>query len=175
VANAGDEIGAQVRRHVAIGWGGLALFSIAGLLLEALHGLKVPLYLDVGAEPRRLLWTLAHAHGSLLSIVNLAFAFYLSSTGGGAATATRRASRLLVGGLVLLPAGFALGGLWLHGGDPGIGILLAPIGGAAFVGAMIVLAIDSRNLARPDARPDSEPGADRVERTLAKPGRRSRR
>jgi hypothetical protein len=96
---------------MAIGWGGLALFSVAGLLLEALHGLKVPMYLDVGVEPRRLLWTLAHAHGSLLSVVNLAFAFYLATTGGGSAGASRWASRLLWWGLLLLPAGFALGGV----------------------------------------------------------------
>ncbi|MGL4512352.1 MAG: hypothetical protein ACRCT8_04620 [Lacipirellulaceae bacterium] len=151
-----------VRRHCVIGWSGLALFSFTGLALEALHGLKVGMYLDVGAEPRRLLWTLAHAHGSMLSIVHLAFAAYLATTGGGSRASVGWTSRSLTAGLVLLPAGFGLGGIWLYGGDPGVGILLAPIGGGAFVVAMVAAAIDARRLgdgeeasAAPRRDPDS--------------------
>jgi hypothetical protein len=41
----------------------------------------------------------------------------------------RLASRCLLGALVLMPAGFFLGGLFFYGGDPGIGVLLVPPGG----------------------------------------------
>ena len=65
---------ALARRHLQIGWWALLVFLSVGLVLEALHGLKVGLYLDVSNETRRLMWRLAHAHGTLLALVNLAFA-----------------------------------------------------------------------------------------------------
>ena len=53
-------------RHLRFGWASLFVFATLGVGLELLHGFKVGLYLDVGNETRRLLWTLAHAHGVLL-------------------------------------------------------------------------------------------------------------
>jgi len=53
-------------RHLLWGWWGLLVFLSLGIILEALHGFKVGAYLDVGNETRRLMWTLAHAHGTML-------------------------------------------------------------------------------------------------------------
>ena len=39
-------------------------------------------------------------------------------------------------GAILLPGGFLLGGLHIYDGDPGLGIVLAPIGALAFVASM---------------------------------------
>src|SRR5712692_3117025 len=59
------------RRHNAFGWWLLFVSSTLGLLLELLHGFKVQAYLAVSNETRRLMWTLAHAHGVLIALVNL--------------------------------------------------------------------------------------------------------
>ncbi|MEZ5284937.1 MAG: hypothetical protein R2712_09025 [Vicinamibacterales bacterium] len=69
---------AAARRHLRFGWWALAAFAAAGLLLETLHGFKVRAYLDVANETRRLMWTLAHAHGSLLAIVNILYGLTLA-------------------------------------------------------------------------------------------------
>ncbi len=65
---------ATARFHVRFGWLALAVFVTVGLVLEALHGFKLGWYVDVGAENRRLMLTLGHAHGSLLGLLNLGFA-----------------------------------------------------------------------------------------------------
>jgi len=65
------------RRHLRIGWWSLLCFATVGLVLEMLHGFKVRAYLDVSNETRRLMWTLAHAHGTLLSLVHVIFGLTL--------------------------------------------------------------------------------------------------
>ncbi|MEM7409321.1 MAG: hypothetical protein AAF430_03685 [Myxococcota bacterium] len=119
------------QRHLLVGWWALAGFALLGLALEGLHGFKAPWFLDPAFETRRLLWRLAHAHGALLSLVQLGFAATVSSwpqdRGGLGLT-----SRLLFASF-LLSLGFFLGGVWIYGGDPGPGILLAPVGGVCLV------------------------------------------
>ena len=66
--------GRVVRRHLLFGWWSLFLFLVLGFLLEGLHAFKVGWYVDVSSQTRRLMWTLAHAHGTLLALVHLAFA-----------------------------------------------------------------------------------------------------
>lgn len=58
-----DRVAEYARRHLRFGWWSLLFFLTFGLGLETLHGLKVGWYLDVENETRRLMWTLAHAHG----------------------------------------------------------------------------------------------------------------
>ncbi len=112
-------------RHVRLGWAALFVFATLGVLLEGLHAFKVSWYLGVATESRRLLFTLAHAHGVALGLVNLAFA-------ATAHLLPRRlhaaASPALVVGTLLVPGGFFLGGLFVHGGDPGLGAILIPPG-----------------------------------------------
>jgi len=102
-------------------------FGTVGLILELLHGFKVGAYLDAGNETRRLMWTLAHAHGTLLGLVHIAFAATLNLV-FLADDKARLTSRMLVGASVLLPGGFFLGGLQFYSGDPGIGIAIVPAG-----------------------------------------------
>lgn len=117
---------AMIRRHLQFGWAALLAFLLLGVFLEAMHGFKVGWYLNAGEETRRLLLTLAHAHGVLLALVNLAFAATLSLVPELDARAARIASPCLVGAGILLPAGFGLGGLVTYGGDPGLAIFLIP-------------------------------------------------
>src|SRR4030095_671769 len=71
------ELSRLVRRHLQFGWWSLLIFLTLGLTLEALHGFKESIYLNVSNEMRRLMWTLAHAHGTLLALVHIAFAVTL--------------------------------------------------------------------------------------------------
>ncbi len=58
-------------RNLRFGWWSLLVFLSLGAVLEALHGFKIGWYVDVGNETRRLMFTLAHAHGTLLALVNI--------------------------------------------------------------------------------------------------------
>lgn len=136
-ADAGDD--ALVRRHLAWGWWSLAAFTTLGLVLEAAHGLKLGWYLDVTSATRRLSFTLAHAHGTLLGLVNIAFALSLGRAKLAAATAAR-ASFALRAVTILLPLGFLLGGVAFYAGDPGFGIALVPPSGALLVVALAMVA-----------------------------------
>lgn len=127
-------------RHLRLGFWGLLVFSTFGVVLEALHGFKIGLYLNVDNESRRLVWRLSHAHGTLLSLVNVAFGLVLDSRYAPRPPAAERASRLLVVATLLLPGGFFLGGLFVHGGDPGLGIVLVPLGALALFGAVFIVA-----------------------------------
>ncbi|MDJ0789451.1 MAG: hypothetical protein QNK05_21810 [Myxococcota bacterium] len=121
------------RRHLVIGWWALTGFALLGIGLEALHGFKAHWYLDPGFETRRLLWRLAHAHGALLSLVQIAFAATLASAGKKGGEGLRLTSTLFLLAGLLLPLGFFLGGVTIHGGDPGPGIALAPVGAACML------------------------------------------
>lgn len=132
------------RRHLAWGWTMLLVFVLLGALLEALHGFKSGWYLDVGHETRRLMWRLGHAHGTLLSLVNVAFALTLPRLAPWAPRSLATASAALRAASVLLPGGFVLGGVWIHGGDPGLGVLLVPLGAAALALTVALVAHHAR-------------------------------
>ncbi len=126
--------------HLRVGWWALLGFLTLGLVLEGLHGFKVGFYLDVSNETRRLLWTLAHVHGALLALVNVAFALTTRALPHWNGSRRRLASRCLLGALILMPAGFLLGGIFLHDGDPGLGVLLVPPGGVLLFLAVLLTA-----------------------------------
>lgn len=127
---------AVVNRHLRAGWWGLAVFVALGAVLELLHATKSPLYVDAGRETTRLMLRLAHAHGTLLALLNVVYALTIRARSGAAGPL---ASAALLAALVLLPGGFFLGGLWARGGDPGLGVLLVPVGAALLlVGAISV-------------------------------------
>ena len=115
-------------RHFRLGWLHLALFLTLGVLLEALHGFKVGGYLNPSNSTRRMLWTLAHAHGTLLGLIHIGFAVTLPRLRQWPERSARTTSTALVAGSWLLPSGFFLGGIGVFGGDPGIGIFLVPPG-----------------------------------------------
>ncbi|HIE70323.1 MAG TPA: hypothetical protein EYP98_09140 [Planctomycetes bacterium] len=128
------ETTALQRRHLRIGWGSLLLFVVLGGVLESMHGFKVDWYLAVGNETQRLLWRLAHAHGTFLSLVHIGFAVTLSHMGSAP---PKLAAACLTGALIALPGGFLLGAFGGHGGDPGLGILLVPVGLLLLVVAIV--------------------------------------
>jgi hypothetical protein len=117
----------------------LALSLPLGLTLEALHAMKVQVYL--GSALRRELWTLAHAHGNLLGILCLVFELLGAKLGDGAPRA--RADRLLAAGAVLMPLGFLLGGVLNSEGDPSAGIVLVPIGGVCVFAALVLVGVSA--------------------------------
>jgi len=146
-----DESPDLQRRHQVFGWWSLLVFLTLGLVLESFHGLKLQAYVRVSNETRRLMWTLAHAHGTLLALVNLAFATVLRSHVSWKIANRNFASTALIAASVLMPAGFLLGGTFIYGGDPGVGILLVPLGGI-----LLFVAVLSAALAVTRTPPESE-------------------
>lgn len=129
-----------MKRHLRFGWWTLLVFLTLGLVLEALHGLKAGFYLSVTNETRRLMWTLAHAHGTLLALINLGFASTVRLVPEWPARGRGVASVCLRGATILMPAGFFLGGVVIYSGDPGLGIILLPIGGLLLLAAVLITA-----------------------------------
>jgi len=125
------------RRHLRFGWWSLFVFAGAGLVLESLHGFKVRAYLDASNETRRLMWTLAHAHGTLLALVNVVAGLMWRAA---PPPNPRLISTALVAASVLLPGGFFLGGIAFYSGDPGFGTLLVPIGAALLLFSIFSIA-----------------------------------
>src|SRR3984893_18084856 len=124
-----DEVRRRLaRRHHLLGWGGLLIFLTLGVFLEALHGFKAGFYLNLDQKVRREMWTLAHAHGTLLSLVNVVFAAGVTQFGSWTAARLKLTSLLLLHAALLVPIGFFLGGIGAGETDPSLGILLVPFG-----------------------------------------------
>lgn len=116
----------------------MAVFIGLGIALEALHALKIPEYLSPENSARRLMWTLAHAHGTLFSMVLIVLGLTIEKTAN--AENVRRflsASRMVHIGWIFMPVGFFLGGVQFFGGDPGWGIFLVPVGAFAMLMGII--------------------------------------
>ena len=142
--NESSAASAEAARHLAFGWWVVVVSVAFGTLLEGLHAVKLGFYLDASNETRRLLLTLAHAHAALLGLVNIAFALSLPNLAGLSEGGLALASRTLMAGTILLPAGFFLGGVFAYEGDPGLAVLLAPVGAALVFVAVVVIALGAR-------------------------------
>jgi hypothetical protein len=127
-------------RNLRFGWWSLLVFLSLGAVLEALHGFKIGWYVDVGNETRRLMFTLAHAHGTLLALVNIAAGFTVRIVDRFALRPS--VSFALIWAAILLPAGFFLGGIVIYDGDPGLGVWLVPIGAALLFYSVARIALD---------------------------------
>jgi len=139
------------------GWISLAAWIVFGLLIEGLIGFRSPVLLD--DSTRREMFRLAHAHGTLLNLVLIAAAICakldLVRLGTIASLGLRSA-------VVLLPAGFLLAGIWHFKDDPGLGILLVPIGAVLLLAVAVGIAFSVESLKvrkgkRAELRPDSIP------------------
>jgi len=135
-----DALSATCAGHLRFGWWSLGLYAAIGLGLETLHAFKIGGYLNASNETRRLMWTLAHAHGALLSLVNVAFALSAQQFPFRTPQAIRTASRSLIVATITLPLGFFLGGVRVYGGDPSAAILLVPFGAVALIVALVITA-----------------------------------
>jgi hypothetical protein len=140
------------RRHLRFGWWSLLCFAALGLTLEMLHGFKVRAYLDVSNETRRLMWTLGHAHGTILSLVHVVFGLSVRVAAESLEQNLRLISSCLIGASLLLPGGFFLGGVVIYGGDPGLGVLLVPVGAVLLLAAVFFIASQA-GAARPADKP----------------------
>lgn len=159
-------VASLARKHVRFGWLMLAAFAIVGITLEGFHGFKTGWYLEDAYETRRLLFTLGHAHGALLALINIVFGV-ASAVLGGSPSRLLQVSRLLLLGTVLLPAGFFLGGFGLYGADPGVGVYLAPIGGLCVLAAFVIAACSSGSPV-PEAEPSKPASGTRTRRRRSK-------
>lgn len=128
------------RYHLGFGWWSLLVFLSLGAILEGLLGFKFIFYMSVTHETRRLMWTLAHAHGSLLALVHVAFAATLFLSASWVPASRTLASRCLCGASLLIPSGFFLGGVVVYDGDPSLGILLLPVGAVLLFVAVLLTA-----------------------------------
>ena len=127
-------------RNLRFGWWSLVIFLSLGAVLEALHGFKIGWYVDVGNETRRLMFTLAHAHGTLLALVNIAAG--LTARIVERFTLRSSVSFAFIWAAIFLPAGFFLGGIVTYDGDPGLGVWLVPVGAALLVYSIARIALD---------------------------------
>ena len=143
--SAAGSLDSLVRKHLRIGWVGLLIFLSLGIVLESLHGFKVGYYLDVSNQTRRFMWTLAHAHGTLLALVNVAYAVTMHLLPSWARKEKSFASTCLQAATILMPAGFFLGGVFIYGGDPGLGIFLLPVGAVFLLIAVFKTASGIKN------------------------------
>ncbi len=131
-----------VRFHLLIGWWSLLVFLTLGIALEYLHAFRVRSYVDLGEpEVRRLMWTLAHVHGALISVVHLGFAFTAHFLVGWNSRARGLASCCLTAAGVFMPIGFFLGGTFVTDGDPGLGVYLVPPGALLLFAAVLLTGV----------------------------------
>ena len=131
-------------RNLRFGWWSLLVFLCVGATLEVLHGFKIGWYVDVGNETRRLMFTLAHAHGTLLALVNIAAG--LTARMVERFTLRPSVSFALIWAALLLPAGFFLGGIVIYDGDPGLGVWLVPVGAVLLFYGVARVAIELSKL-----------------------------
>jgi len=140
IRDARDNPTPEELRHFRLGWWSLFLFVCLGILLEGMLAFRVGWYLDVGDnETHRLMLRLGHAHGTLLSVLNIVFAASLTRLSLPADSRVM-ASRCLAAATLLVPGGFILGGLITHGADPGLGIILLPAGAVLLLVGIFIVA-----------------------------------
>ena len=133
---------ATVRRTLLFGWSFLLLYLSLGVALEILHGLKIQYYLNLANVTRRMLWTLAHAHGTLLALLLIIIGLIIGDITSHRSP-LRFVARLLAGSAVLLPAGFFFGGVFTIPAAPdtaGLPILLVPLGAVMLLAAVLLAA-----------------------------------
>lgn len=135
-----EQAAAYATKHVRFGFWSLFVFAVLGLALEMLHAFKMAAYLDVGNETRRLMWTLAHAHGTVLPLINIAYGLSLRAGILDDLRRVRETSWSLAIATILLPTGFFLGGVRFYSGDPGLAIVLVPVGAAALLVGLVFAA-----------------------------------
>lgn len=117
-------------------WISLALWITFGILLEGLNAFRSPALLDDAV--RREMFRLAHAHGTLLNLVLLAAAICARLDLIRLGPATSFGLRTAV---VLLPAGFLFAGLWHFKDEPGLAILLVPVGALLLLATVIYISL----------------------------------
>ncbi len=118
-----------IRRHLVEGWGTLTLFVLLGASLEVLLAFKIGFYTRADQTTFRLMWRLAHGHGTLMGLLHFAFAFTLNRLErDDFPQPAGLYSGCLTGATLLIPGGFFLAAQGSAEGDPGVAIALVPVG-----------------------------------------------
>ena len=117
---------------------GIAAWMSFGLLLEGLLGFKTPTYLQ--DDVRRELFRLAHAHGTLLNLLLLGVGLACDRLDLAVSKPILVSLRI---GVVLLPLGFFLAGVWHYESDPGVGIWLVPPSALLLIFALVGLTLSA--------------------------------
>jgi hypothetical protein len=118
---------------------GIGVWMSFGLLLEGLLGFKTPTYLQ--DDVRRELFRLAHAHGTLVNLLLLGAALACDRLEIAVSKTVRVSLRT---GVVLLPLGFFMAGVWHYESDPGVAIWLVPPSALLLIFALVALALSVR-------------------------------
>ena len=164
-----DLDGSLSQRHLQFGWWTLLLFLLLGVILEYLLATKSKGYVPDNYATRRLVWRLAHAHGTLISVLHIAFGLTVSLVPTTKQGWRKTASACLIATSILLPGGFFAGGIFFYDGDPGLGIFLVPVGALTlFIAALLTAlslgrgAVDESNAPAksPEASPPSSENAE---------------
>jgi hypothetical protein len=115
---------------------GIAVWMSFGLLLEGLIAFRIPDYLS---DPvTREMFRLAHAHGTLLSLVLVAVGLSANADYISPANAGKLALHI---GSVMMPVGFMLGGIGNYESDPNPLVFFAPLGGIMVIFGIVVSAV----------------------------------
>jgi hypothetical protein len=110
-----------------------------GLVLEGFLGYKTPAYLhDV---VRRELFRLAHAHGTLLSVLLLVSALACDRFDLEVARSGQVSLRI---GVTVLPLGFLIAGVWHYESDPGLAIWLVPVSAVMVLFGLVTIVMSFR-------------------------------
>jgi hypothetical protein len=140
VADKTEDIGSPGIAIARQAWFGLAFWLTFGLFIEGLIAFRAPVYLQ---DPvRRELFRLAHAHGTILSLLMLIANLYIQKGLTAPPSAALWSLRL---GILVMPVGFLLGGVWHYESDPGLGVFLAPVGALMIIFGVVAIAISSRD------------------------------
>lgn len=129
------------RRHLRAAVGLLAVFLASGIWLEAMIGLRAAGWVD--DLLRREMLRLGHAHGAILSVVNLALSWAMHRL----ETPQPWAGRIRLAALVgagSVGVGFFGGGLWHGAADPGPLVLIVPAGAMMLLASCIAVALVHR-------------------------------
>ena len=121
------------------GWISLALWIAFGILIEGFSAFRSPAYLDDAV--RRDMFRLAHAHGTLLNIMLLVAAICVRLE---LIRLGRMTSAGLRAAVVLLPAGFLFAGVWHFKDEPGLAILLVPVGAVLLLATAVYISLTLR-------------------------------
>ena len=131
-------------RNLRFGWWSLLIFLSLGGALETLHGFKIGWYVDAGNDMRRLMFTLAHAHGTAIALVNIVAS--LTARNVERFELRPSVSFCLIWAGLLFPVGFFLGGIVTYGSDPGLGIWLVPVAALLLFYSVARIALDLSKL-----------------------------
>jgi hypothetical protein len=117
-------------------WISLAIWIAFGILLEGFSAFRSAVLLD--DYVRRDMFRLAHSHGTLLNLVLITAAICARLD---LIRLSRSSSISLRTSVVILPVGFFLAGIWHFKDEPGLAILLVPVGAVLLLVAAIQLSL----------------------------------